>query len=43
MTKKEFLVPDHVSGLIFDCDGTLIDSMPLHMLAWQHSVTTQGG
>ena len=43
MTKKEFLVPDHVSGLIFDCDGTLIDSMPLHMLAWQHSVTRQGG
>ena len=42
MTKKEFLVPDHVSGLIFDCDGTLIDSMPLHMLAWQHSVTRQG-
>jgi len=22
-------------GLIFDCDGTLADSMPLHWLAWQ--------
>jgi HAD superfamily hydrolase (TIGR01509 family) len=21
-------------GLIFDCDGTLVDSMPLHMRAW---------
>jgi haloacid dehalogenase superfamily, subfamily IA, variant 3 with third motif having DD or ED len=42
MTKKEFLVPDHVRGLIFDCDGTLVDSMPLHMLAREHSVTAQG-
>jgi len=23
------------SGLIFDCDGTLVDSMPLHYRAWQ--------
>ena len=22
-------------GLIFDCDGTLVDSMPLHYRAWQ--------
>ncbi len=43
MTKKEFLVPDHMRGLIFDCDGTLIDSMPLHMLAWEYSVSVQGG
>ena len=43
MTKKEFLVPDHVRGLIFDCDGTLVDSMPLHMRAWEHSVAAQGG
>ena len=25
---------DHIRGLIFDCDGTLVDSMPLHMQAW---------
>ena len=43
MTKKVFLVPDYVEGLIFDCDGTLVDSMPLHMLAWEHAVTAQGG
>jgi beta-phosphoglucomutase-like phosphatase (HAD superfamily) len=24
----------HYSGLIFDCDGTLTDSMPLHYVAW---------
>jgi beta-phosphoglucomutase-like phosphatase (HAD superfamily) len=24
-----------VLGLIFDCDGTLTDSMPLHYLAWR--------
>ncbi len=24
-------------GLIFDCDGTLVDSMPLHMEAWKHA------
>ena len=24
-----------VRGLIFDCDGTLADTMPLHWKAWQ--------
>jgi len=24
-----------VQGLIFDCDGTLADSMPFHWKAWQ--------
>jgi len=32
--KRRIEVPDHVKGLIFDCDGTLVDSMPLHMEAW---------
>jgi beta-phosphoglucomutase family hydrolase len=27
--------PPHVKGLIFDCDGTLADTMPLHWRAWQ--------
>ncbi len=26
--------PDGCRGLIFDCDGTLVDSMPLHFQAW---------
>jgi beta-phosphoglucomutase-like phosphatase (HAD superfamily) len=24
-----------IGALIFDCDGTLADSMPLHWKAWQ--------
>src|SRR5262244_1553791 len=27
--------PSHPQGLIFDCDGTLADTMPLHWRAWQ--------
>ena len=26
---------DTSKGLIFDCDGTLADTMPLHWRAWQ--------
>jgi HAD superfamily hydrolase (TIGR01509 family) len=36
-------VPGFVKGLIFDCDGTLVDSMPLHMRAWEHAITSKGG
>lgn len=28
------LIPDDVKALIFDCDGTLLDTMPLHWEAW---------
>lgn len=28
--------PDDCTGLIFDCDGTLADTMPLHFVAWTH-------
>jgi len=28
-------LPGHIKGLIFDCDGTLADTMPLHWRAWQ--------
>src|SRR5580692_11787762 len=28
------LIPSHIRGLIFDCDGTLADTMPLHYRAW---------
>ena len=27
-------LPSHIKGLVFDCDGTLADTMPLHWLAW---------
>lgn len=32
-------VPDHIKALIFDCDGTLVDSMPLHMEAWEKAIS----
>jgi HAD superfamily hydrolase (TIGR01509 family) len=32
-------IPDHpFSAIIFDCDGTLVDSMPLHYQAWKASL-----
>ncbi|MFC1563438.1 HAD family hydrolase [candidate division KSB1 bacterium] len=31
-----------VKGLIFDCDGTLVDSMPLHMKAWKRAFNDFG-
>jgi beta-phosphoglucomutase-like phosphatase (HAD superfamily) len=35
-------VPDYIKGLIFDCDGTLVDSMPPHMEAWEHAIHRSG-
>jgi HAD superfamily hydrolase (TIGR01509 family) len=29
------LLTENIAAIIFDCDGTLVDSMPLHMRAWQ--------
>ena len=29
------LINQNTEALIFDCDGTLVDSMPLHMKAWE--------
>lgn len=31
-------VPEFIRGLIFDCDGTLVDSMPLHIKAWEFAI-----
>ena len=36
-------IAPETKALIFDCDGTLADSMPLHYLAWQETVNTFGG
>ena len=30
-------VPPWIQGLIFDCDGTLADSLPLHYAAWEEA------
>jgi HAD superfamily hydrolase (TIGR01509 family) len=39
----EIKVPEFIKGLIFDCDGTLVDSMPLHMKAWEYVISSRGG
>ncbi len=34
--------PAHCRGLLFDCDGTLVDSMPLHYRAWCTTLNRHG-
>lgn len=34
--------PGEYAGLIFDCDGTLADTMPLHFMAWRQTMTAHG-
>lgn len=38
----ELTVPSDIRGLIFDCDGTLADTMPLHWEAWKGISTKYG-
>ncbi|MFN7875878.1 MAG: HAD family hydrolase [Pirellula sp.] len=33
---------DSARGIIFDCDGTLVDSMPIHFLAWHRTMLRYG-
>jgi len=35
-------IPPHVRGLIFDCDGTIADTMPLHYEAWVAALRDHG-
>lgn len=35
-------INENTRGIIFDLDGTLIDSMPVHKLAWKEICATQG-
>jgi len=35
-------VDPNAQGLIFDCDGTLVDSMPIHFRAWQEALEAAG-
>jgi HAD superfamily hydrolase (TIGR01509 family) len=40
----KLLMPDRpFGGYIFDCDGTLADTMPLHFRAWTRLVEESGG
>jgi beta-phosphoglucomutase-like phosphatase (HAD superfamily) len=43
MTGPLFTLPArNYSGFIFDCDGTLADTMPLHQRAWLHALHKHG-
>ncbi|MCP5158231.1 MAG: HAD family phosphatase [Gammaproteobacteria bacterium] len=35
-------VPIWVRGLIFDCDGTLVNTLPLHYAAWEETFADRG-
>ena len=35
-------IPPHVRGLVFDCDGTIADTMPLHYEAWVAALREYG-
>lgn len=36
------LPTEDIEALIFDCDGTLADTMPLHFIAWQKIMSKYG-
>lgn len=50
MSRKERRIADlpmikvepHVKALIFDCDGTLADTLPFHYMAWQETLQPRG-
>jgi beta-phosphoglucomutase-like phosphatase (HAD superfamily) len=35
-------IPPHIRGLVFDCDGTIADTMPLHYKAWARALREHG-
>lgn len=37
-----WLAPEGTTALIFDCDGTLADTMPAHYLAWRETLAVHG-
>ena len=37
-----FTIAPHIQGLIFDADGTLVDTMALHYLAWRETMQVLG-
>ena len=35
-------IPNHIRGLVFDCDGTIADTMPAHYRAWVEALGEHG-
>ena len=42
LTVHDAPIPARIKGLIFDCDGTLVDTMPLHFRAWMQTLERHG-
>jgi beta-phosphoglucomutase family hydrolase len=42
MSSPTIEIPFHVRGLVFDCDGTIADTMPLHYEAWVAALREHG-
>jgi len=42
VTPKLPLPPGDFAAYLFDCDGTIVDSMPLHYLAWRDTLAKWG-
>lgn len=38
MNNKKPIIPDKIKAIIFDLDGTLADSMPMHRKAWMNAI-----
>ncbi|HUF98957.1 MAG TPA: HAD-IA family hydrolase [Ilumatobacter sp.] len=41
-SRARWVAPDGTGALIFDCDGTLADTMPSHYVAWSQMVARHG-
>ena len=39
---SELISPQKYSALLFDCDGTIADSMPVHLKAWTQALAQWG-
>ena len=42
MIKKSLAINPKAKGLIFDLDGTLADTMPIHYIAWKNAAAKYG-
>src|SRR5262249_12058675 len=41
-TYEARVIPDDIRALIFDCDGTLVDTMPVHYVVWREVLAENG-
>ncbi len=42
LNPRELNLVQNSKAIIFDCDGTLVDSMPLHYVAWHETMNRYG-